>query len=196
MEPYAKKPRVAASGSSDSSKEAASSVAPHSKIGAVSQTAKPNAPASSQHGNAVSDRVTQFNADVLSWQETLERPRLPTRGKDSSPEEQALAVRLSKLRVAAKNGELSEEQQATLASISCTEDVFVFRSPIQQLAEDIKNWQSKTGLQRFPKQTADDEERKLAQHCENLIAPHIRNQVTPGRASLACSAREGYESLA
>ena len=91
-----------------------------------------------------------LRADVLAWQATLDSPRLPTQGKDASSRERALAVRFSKVRSAAQAGGLSADDKAALASIHGAESLFATLSPMQQLAEDIKSWQTKTGLQRFP----------------------------------------------
>ena len=70
-------------------------------------------------------------------------------------------------------------------SVPGAEEYFAKRrqSPIQKLVEDIKSWQATAGVQRFPNRAdaASEEERRLASRCANLLDPHIRAQLTPGK---------------
>lgn len=139
---------------------------------------------SSQCTPGISESVEKLRTDTLAWQASLTTLRSPSQGKDAPSQERALAVRLSKTRAAAKAGEVTKEDESALASLPGMESLFSQVSPVQQLAEDIKSWQHKTGLLRFPHQANDatDEERKLALRCNNLLSPHISSQVTPGEA--------------
>ena len=118
----------------------------------------------------IAQQVQQLYDDTAAWQATLDEPRMPTRAKQADKQEQNLAGRLVKMRLAHKSDELTTEQKTLLASLPGLGDFFVTdaRTEAQRLRDDLLEWQREAGNKRIPKRADGPKARALAERCAEM----------------------------